>query len=116
MTPPNRVFTNDQVNEIVALHKSGKALAYISDRYGHRPTVQKILAGTAYRDVTHADGPTCCCPSCVNRQRGDANFAVAQAATVLVMCAMCPGVVERKVSVVLAKHGNVTCPECRGVK
>lgn len=110
-----RLFTDDQVKEIVALHKQGKAIVYIAERYGHRATVRKIVAGTAYRDVTHNERRrTCICPSCVNRARDEANFDAARAATIDVPCSICGRGVTWKVSDVLAKHGEVACDECGG--
>lgn len=111
----NRLFTFDQVKEIVALHNQGKAISFIAERYGHRSTVRSIVAGTAYRDYTHNEKRgRCVCPSCVNRARDEANFDAARAATIDVPCSICGRVVSRKVSVVLAKHGEVACGECGG--
>lgn len=109
---PPRVFTDDQVIEIVALHAIGKDTAYIVARYGHPSTVREILMGQSYLDVTHAKKGPCHCPSCRVRARCDANLDIADAAVIDVACVMCPTdpiMVTRRSTLVQQSHGQVLC-------
>lgn len=107
-----RVFTDEQVIEIVGLHKAGKTMTELGQRYGHRPVILQILLGQSYRDVTHHVG-ACDCPSCQYFAVCDSNLGIAEAAEfVVVQCALCPATPRRRTALVKRAHGHVLCDKC----
>lgn len=116
------VFTPEQVHEILRLHRKGKPVHYITDRYGHLTTVRNIVLGQVYRDVMHRADRTCQC--CVVGDRRERNMDVARPVVfahgptvdVVIECPPCGAQLSWPAGKVVRAHGALTCPKCDGRK
>lgn len=119
MTVKN-ALTDEQVTEIVHLHKRKVAMTEIAERYGRTiETIRGIVTGRSYRHVTgrdHKPDTNCHCLICTVFARADANQAIAYAALCAFECVTCGRKVWRNAPNVRRMQGNVLCDICDGRK